>query len=220
MGGYCVLNFKAYPNSFGARALELAKAAAEVADSSSVSIVVCPQAVDLRAIASQCKVPVFAQGVDANKPGAFTGSLTPEAVKDAGATGTLINHSERKLPLEAVNAIIDRCAEAGIFSLCCAATIDECAAIAAMRPDFIAIEPPELIGKGISVSTAKPEIVSGAVRAVKDVADIPVFCGAGVSNGVDVAKALELGAEGVLLASAFVNAKDPAALLREMADSL
>ncbi len=219
-GGFCVLNFKAYPNSVGKRALALAETADAVAGETGANIIVCPQAVDLRTIARAVKIPVFAQHIDASKPGAFTGSMTAEAAKDAGAIGTLINHSERKLTLEAVRATVARCKEVGITSICCAATVDEARKIAAVEPNFIAIEPPELIGSGISVSTANPEIVRGSVAAVRKVAEVPVLCGAGISNGGDVKKAMELGARGVLLASAFVNAKDPNALLLEMAGSL
>ncbi len=41
-----------------------------------------------------------------------------------------------------------------------------------------------------------------------------------MSNAEDVKKAIELGAAGVLLASAYVKAKDPKKLLLEMAEAL
>jgi len=214
---FCVLNLKAYPNSFGARAIELARAADEAARDTGVRMVVCAQAVDLRAVAGAVSIPVFAQHVDDKKPGAFTGSVTAEAARDAGAKGTLVNHSEKKLAVEAVGSTVARCREAGILALCCAPGVEESKRIAAFKPDFIAVEPPELIGSGISVSTANPGIVSGSVEAVHSVANIPVLCGAGISSAVDFQKAVELGAEGVLLASAFVNSKDPKRFLLDLA---
>jgi triosephosphate isomerase len=79
------------------------------------------------------------------------------------------------------------------------------------------VEPPELIGGDISVTNAKPEVVVEAVRAVHRVdASIPVLCGAGVKNGQDVKKAIELGAKGVLLASGVVKAKDQRQALRDL----
>jgi pyridoxal biosynthesis lyase PdxS len=102
-------------------------------------------------------------------------------------------------------------------SIVCTKDIAETGDYSLMQPDFLAIEPPELIGSGISVSTAKPEVVSGAVKAAKS--GVPVLCGAGVSKGIDVQKALELGAKGVLLASGVVKAQDPKAVLMEMAKS-
>jgi len=216
-GGYIVLNLKAYAESTGKEAVRLAKIADEASREMGVKVIVCAQATDLAAVSSSVKIPVFAQHVDAKKPGAFTGSIIPEAVKAAGANGTLINHSERKLPLEVVGATVARCKEAGLLSMVCAATVDECAAVAKFGPDFIAIEPPELIGSGISVSTANPDIVRNSVAAVRKVANISVLCGAGISTGADIKKAMELGAAGVLLASAYAKAKDPKKLLIEMA---
>jgi len=58
------------------------------------------------------------------------------------------------------------------------------------------------------------------VEAVAKVNKTPVLCGAGVSNASDVKKAVELGAKGVLLASAYVKAKDPKALLLSMAEAI
>lgn len=220
IGGYIVLNLKAYAESTGKEAVRLARIADEVSREMAVKVIICPQATDIAKVASAVKIPVFAQHVDARKQGAFTGSITPEAVKAVGANGTLINHSERKLSLEEVGATVARCREAGLLAMVCAATVEETAAVARFRPDYIAIEPPELIGSGISVSTANPDIVRNSVKAVRGVANIPVLCGAGISTGEDVGKAMELGAAGVLLASAFVKAKEPKRLLEEMAKNI
>ena len=45
---------------------------------------------------------------------------------------------------------------------------------------------------------------------------IKVLCGAGVKNGGDVKAAIDLGAEGVLLASGVVKAKDPESVIRDL----
>ena len=92
---------------------------------------------------------------------------------------------------------------------------------AAHSPDFIAVEPPELIGTGIPVSKAKPEIVSGSVKAVQEVnSSVQVLCGAGITTGEDVAKAVELGTVGVLVASGIVRAKDQRAAIEDMVRAL
>ena len=83
------------------------------------------------------------------------------------------------------------------------------------KPDYVAIEPPELIGSGIPVSKADPGIVRNSVAAVTD-PNVKVLCGAGISKGEDVKAALELGTVGVLLASGVVKAKDPKAALRDL----
>ncbi|MEM4152283.1 MAG: triose-phosphate isomerase, partial [Nitrososphaerota archaeon] len=71
---------------------------------------------------------------------------------------------------------------------------------------------------GIPVSKAKPEVVTETVKLVRRInSDLILLCGAGISTADDVARAIELGTEGVLLASAYVKAKDPYALLTSMA---
>ncbi|VVB66097.1 Triosephosphate isomerase [Candidatus Gugararchaeum adminiculabundum] len=220
MKNLIALNLKVYSESLGQGGLNLALIAAEVAHETGARIVICPQTVDLAAVCKIKGIDVFAQHVDANKQGAFTGSTTVEAIKSAGAKGSLINHAEKKQPHNLVKEAIDKMRALQLESLACSADIEESKILAGFRPNFVAVEPPELIGSGISVSSAKPEVVTGSVKAVKQVADVAVLCGAGISTGADVKKAIELGTCGVLLASAYVKAKDPKALLRDMARNL
>ena len=108
-----------------------------------------------------------------------------------------------------------------VFPFARAADVEEAKALAALNPTYIAVEPPELIGGDISVTTADPAIVSDTVAAVKAVnPKVRALCGAGVKNGRDVAKALELGAEGVLLASGVTKANDVHAVLADLVASL
>ncbi|MBI4399303.1 triose-phosphate isomerase [Candidatus Micrarchaeota archaeon] len=220
MKNLIVLNLKVYGESLGRRGLELSRIAEAVGKGTGARIIVVPQTVDLADVVKSVSIPVFAQHVDPNDQGAFTGTTTAEAVKEVGCKGTLINHSEKRLRVEEIGRIVEKCRRLNLDSLVCAATTEESRALASLRPDYIAVEPPELIGSGISVSSAKPEIVRNTVLRVKEVADIPVLCGAGISNGKDVKKAVELGASGVLLASAYVKAKDPKTLLMEMAENI
>ena len=149
----------------------------------------------------------FAQHVDAVGYGSNTGSILPEAVKAAGAKGTVLNHAEHKLSDEILEKSIAMAKEAGLLVMVCAETTARAKSIAAfkIKPDFIAIEPPELIGGNISVSTARPQLISDAVKAVHEIAKIPVITGAGIKNGVDVKKAIELGCKGVFVASGIVK---------------
>ncbi|VVC00315.1 Triosephosphate isomerase [uncultured archaeon] len=213
------LNLKSYPESLGKKGLLLVKAAKEVNDATGIRVIVAPQAVDLASFSKIYK-DVYAQHIDPQRQGAYTGWLPPEAIKSAGAKGSLVNHSEHRVPEQTIAETIARLKEAGLESMLCTKDSAESVRLAKYLPTFIAVEPPELIGSGISVSTAKPEVVSGTVEAVAKVNATPVLCGAGVSNANDVRKAIELGAAGVLLASAFVKSPDPKKLLMEMAQAI
>jgi len=212
-----IVNFKVYSEIEGEKSLSLAEICNRVADESGANIIVCPPMVELSYVADQVEIPVFSQNVDPRKPGSGTGFTTPSLVKATGAAGTLINHSEHKQPADDVGACVQMCKDLGLTTCVCADTVDIAADLARFSPYYIAVEPPELIGGDISVTSANPAVVSGTVDAVKTVdKGIKVLCGAGVKNGGDVKAAIDLGAEGVLLASGVVKAKDPESVIRDL----
>jgi len=213
------VNFKAYAQATGPNAVALALSISKVAAITKKTIIAIPQIADLSQVSKI--TPSFAQHVDNIQYGARTGWILPESAKAAGAIGTLLNHSEHRLTLEQIKAGVE-CAHSAGLQVCVCAPDEEIARQAAeFNPEQIAVEPPELIGSGISVSKAKPEAVSNSVENVKAVNPrVRVLCGAGISNGSDVKKAIELGAEGVLVASAIVCAKNPYDVLLDMAKNL
>ncbi|PUA31235.1 MAG: triose-phosphate isomerase [Candidatus Terraquivivens tikiterensis] len=216
-----VINFKTYVESLGDRGMKIAKGAERVSNETGVCICVAPQFTDLRIIASSVSIPVLAQHVDPYPPGSYTGSVSVEALKDAGVAGSILNHSEKKLQLASISAAVKMLRDAGMFSLVCADDVDSAMAVAALNPTALAVEPPELIGTGIPVSRAKPEIVSESVRRVRSInREVKVLCGAGITTGEDVSRAIVLGSDGVLLASGVVKAKDPEAVMRDMAKAV
>jgi triosephosphate isomerase len=216
-----IVNFKTYLESTGKRAVELAKKAEKVHRETGIYVGVAPQLADLSAVAQAVEIPVFAQHIDPIKPGGYTGHVLAEAVKEAGAIGTLINHSERRLKLSDIDEIVKLAREKGLMSVVCANNPSTSVAVSSLNPDLVAIEPPELIGTGIPVSKAQPEIVSGTVQLVREVnKKITILCGAGISHGEDVSAALKLGTEGVLVASGIVKAKDPYAIILEFAEAM
>ncbi len=216
-----VVNFKTYPEASGKGALEIARVCEQVASETGASIVIAPPMMDLALVASSVKIPVMAQHLDSVPSGATTGHVTVENAKASGAVGTLINHSERRLKIAEIHELIDRSRSAGLASIVCTNNIAVSRACAAMEPDFVAIEPPELIGGDVSVTTANPKIVSDTVQSIRAISmSVGVLCGAGVKNGRDVAKALELGTNGVLLASGVVKAKDKRAVLLDLVSGL
>ncbi len=212
-----ILNFKTYLESTGQKALQLARALEEVAEETGVKMAAAPQGADLRMLSKEVNIPILAQHIDPVDAGGHTGSMLLECAKEAGASGTLINHSEQRMQLADIDMVVNKINSANLTSVVCTNNIQTSAAAAAMKPDFVAIEPPELIGSGIPVSQAEPEVVEGSVEAIKDVnTDVRVLCGAGISTGDDMKAALELGSEGVLLASGIILAPDPKQALLDL----
>lgn len=209
-----IVNYKTYSQSVGNKSVELTNI---IEKNKEVSWAVCPQTADLRMVADNTNIPVLAQHIDGIEPGSNTGHVLCETMKEAGADGTLINHSEKRLKLSEIERIVDICKENDMLTIVCANNPKVAAAAAAFCPDFVAYEPPELIGGDISVSTAKPELIREAVEKAKDVnPKVEVLCGAGVKNGDDVKKAIELGTKGVLLASGFVKSDEPVEVIKDL----
>jgi triosephosphate isomerase len=205
----------------GKNAVELAKIAEKVSRETGVTIIVAPQFTDIEPVSKTVDISVFSQHVDSVKPGAHTGHVLAEALKSAGAEGTLVNHSERRVSLSTIAESVKLCAGADLRSLVCADTAEAGVEVAKTLPDMIAIEPPELIGTGVSISKARPELITESIKQIRKInRDVRILCGAGVTTAEDVSKALQLGAEGVLVASGVVKNKDPRAVLQGMANEM
>ena len=216
-----VLNMKTYTESTGKNALDIAKMMDKVSIETGINMAVSVQSIDIKECSDNISIPVFAEHIDPIKPGSHTGWILPEAVKSVGAVGSLINHSEHRLNLADIDFCISRAKELDLDQIVCSNNILTSKAIATLSPNFLAVEPPELIGGDISVTTANPDIVSGSVKAVKDIDDdVKVLCGAGVKNGVDVARAIELGSVGVLLASGIIKSKNKEKIIRDLISEL
>ncbi len=216
---FILLNLKAYKQGVGKNAENLASIAREVSESSGKRIIIASQATDIRAVSKL--IETFAQHVDSAPLGAQTGSILPESAKAAGATGSLLNHAEQQISDDDIKTGVARLKTLEMESMVCASSPELAAKYAEYGPTYIAIEPPELIGSGISVSTANPDIVTASIEKVKAVnPSVKVVCGAGISSGEDVRKAIELGSEGALAASAFVKADDPKAVLEDLVGGL
>ncbi len=216
-----ILNFKTYLESAGKNGLKLAKISDEVAQETGVNIAVAPQHADLLRISSEVEIPVLAQHVDAIDAGGHTGSVLLESVKEAGALGTLINHSEMRMKLADIQNVVEKTNQNQMISVLCTNNIETSAAAATLKPTFVAIEPPELIGSGIPVSQAEPEVVEGTVEVIHRInPEVKVLCGAGISTGDDMQAALKLGSEGVLLASGIVLADDPKGALMDLVSKI
>lgn len=212
-----ILNFKTHRETTGQQAENLALIAEQVSQDTGVTVAVAAQPTDIYRITRKAKIPVLAQHVDAEDPGNYTGHITAYAVKEAGGIGSLLNHSEKRILLTDAAKIINDLRAMDMVSVLCTDSPSSSIAGAVLRPDFLAIESPELIGTGISVSKAKPEIITKSIEIINELSmNIPILCGAGISDETDVSKAFELGVDGVLLTSAFIKSKDRYGLLFSM----
>lgn len=216
-----ILNYKTYLESSGENALELARALKSASEESGITMVAAPQAADIYRIQDQISLPIFAQHIDPITPGGHTGSNLIETLIEAGISGSLINHSESRMKLADIDEVIQLCKQNDIESCVCTNNIATSKAIATFSPDAVAVEPPELIGTGIPVSQAQPEVVEDSVKGVKSInKKIKVLCGAGISTGDDMKAAMDLGADGVLLASGIVKAENPKEALLDLVSKL
>jgi triosephosphate isomerase (TIM) len=208
-----ITNFKAYQESTGAKAVELAKEHEKMANEMNVNIAIASNSLDLCMLAAGVSIPVLAQHIDGVGYGAYTGQLPAEIARTVGVDGSLLNHSERRISDAQIERAIEDMRGMGMLSVVCAESVSEGKKYADMGADFVAVEPPELIGGDISVSTANPELISDAVATI---GAGKVLVGAGIKNAEDVRIALKLGAVGVLVASGVVKAADPVAALEDL----
>ena len=166
------MNFKTYIESTGKKGVELAKVADHVSKDSGITIAVAPQFTDLKSVVEEVEIPVFSQHIDPIKPGAFTGHILAEAVKAAGASATLVNHSERRIKLSEIEEVLSLARVSDLSTLVCTDTPGVSAAVAALSPDMIAVEPPDLIGTGVAVSKARPELITDAIKRIRLIASV------------------------------------------------
>ena len=214
-----IVNCKNYAEVLGDGATRLAKAVSAVSDAGAVRAIIAPPAPFLGLVASRASAVVYSQDVGTESGEKTTGAILPEAVRAAGARGTMLNHSESRKSFDALSQLMPKLR--GLEVCLCARTSGEAARLSRLEPTYVALEPAGLIGGGVAVSRAEPGRVRDTLAAVRRAGYVGgILCGAGIVTGEDVKKAVELGADGVLIASSVVKAKDWSAKVKELADSL
>ena len=213
-----IINFKNYEEVSADKAIKLAESARQVAEKLKIEIVVAPPQPVLALIAKSVQIPVICQHVDNEKMGPSTGFVVPEIAKSCGAVGSLINHSEHRIDISSIRSLVERMRKIGMASIVCAQEPHEVVEISTFYPDFIAIEPPELIGSGRAVSKENPAIITKSVQGAGSRSS--VICGAGITDKDDVAKAMKLGSQGILVASGIVKANSWERKITEIASGM
>ena len=201
-----IVNFKTYKQ--GRDVLNFAKRI----EKTDKNIIVGVQASDVREVADKTHLRVYVQHVDAFEKGRNTGFIIPESVKADGAIGTFLNHSEHRLRFDVLKKTIQRCKRIKLKTAVFAGNLDEARRIEKLHPDMLIIEPPELVGGKISVSTAKPELIKNIAKKIR----MKFLVGAGIKNRKDVEVAMRLGASGIAVSSSVMTPKNPEKVLREL----
>jgi len=213
------INYKAYEEGSGARAIALTKSIEEVAHESQVKVIPVVQATDLKEITLSTTLEVWSQKIDSVEPGAHTGAVIAESVFEDGAAGTFLNHSEAKFTsFDDLAKASDRAKNVGLKTLIFAKDIEELKNVCSLSPTYVAYEPAELIGSTTtSVTQSQPEVISQAVEIARN-AGLPLIVGAGIHELTDVKKSLELGAVGVAVATDIVKATNPKKELMDLVE--
>jgi len=213
------INFKTYPQGTGREAIELAKILCQAQDKfASVKIIPVVQAVDVFRIRQVVDMPVWVQHVDWQPQGQYTGWVNLEAVLEAGAEGTLLNHSEHPIPPGTVKQIVSRIKGKkdkgqNFEVMVCCKTLGQMKILVKVKPDFLGYEISELIGGELSIVRYSPKAIK---RAVEICGEIPLIVGAGIQTKEDLYLAKKWGCGGVLISSAVVLAENPEEKLREL----
>ena len=215
-----VINCKNYPEVSGGRIARFVRAAERAARRHGVDVAVAPPQHLIGAVAG-AGVRILAQHVDDAAPGGTTGFVVPELLKESGVAGSIINHSEHRVSPASIRGAVARLRGLGMASVLCVRDVAEARRYAGLGPDYVAIEPPELIGSGRAVSRERPGLISRAAAAVGGAGNSTgLLCGAGIVSGEDVSRAVELGASGVLVASGIVKAASWSRAMSEFAGAL
>jgi len=211
------VNFKSYEQGSGANALHLISVLEKASQESQIKIVPVLQAADIREATMSTKLEIWGQHVDPVGYGAHTGSTIAESLKEDGAMGSFLNHSEHKFAsFEDLATAHERCVEVDLKTLIFAADMEELKQVASLNPNYISYEPPELVGSTeTSVSEAEPRVIEEASELARK-AGIPLIVGAGIKSSEDIHTGLALGAIGFAIASSIVKADDPKSVIDEL----
>lgn len=215
-----IINCKNYEEIAGDKIIEFVKIAEKISKRYKIKIAVAPPQ-HLIGLVANSSIPILAQHVDNSKVGSTTGFMIPELLKKSKVSGSLINHSEHRISSDEISKLVLKLRELKMISVVCVKNVAEAKKYAKLNPDYIAMEPPELIGSGKAVSKEKPELITKSADAVNSAKNkTKLLCGAGIVSGQDVTKALELGSKGILVASGIIKAKNWTKVIEEFSKAM
>lgn len=213
-----ILNLKTYEESTGEKAFRLLDALVSLQQKQpevSKYIYTAPAMIDLWMIKSKYPMlNIISQHVDFANAGSTTGWTPAENLMKLGVEYSVLNHSEHRVWNEDIVENIKNVQAKGLKLIVACENLDEAQKLLEANPYAIALESKELIGTGKSITSLMPDSVMKFIEMCKGKTKLVI--GAGVSTGEDIQSGLNMGAEGFILASAFVKATDPELKAQEL----
>lgn len=197
-----IINYKAYREGID-RGIEIAMASRELADKLKIDIIVAVPFTLCRGAAKITRA--ISQGLDPIEPGAATGRVSWYEISKSGCVGALINHSENRMEMRDVEKVVSICKENSLLSYVCVESMVEARKVVGFGPTAISYENPSLIGGKKSVAEAEPGMVKEFVELIHNGCDSSALIGAGINSGADVKRCVDLGSDGILVASAVMK---------------
>src|SRR3989338_1292345 len=208
------LSLKTYQEATGQAVINLLSSVKKVSRETGIPIIAVAQATDIYRIRKELDIEVWAQHVDPIDPGKNTGWISPYSVKEVGATGVLINHSEHKVREEVIVETIKKARQYNLKIILIGQTVEMIKKFDSFDIDFLSFEKEDLIASPVSMIDQQEEAIKDLVKIVKH----PLIIGAGINDGEDTKKSKAAGAIGVLMATYFVTAPNPEQKLRELTE--
>jgi len=209
------LALKTYENATGDKAIQLLSQVKKISLETNVPIIACAQTTDIYKIKKELDIDVWAQHIDPIDPGKNTGWISPYSVKQAGASGVLINHSEHKIPEQTIIKTISMAKKYGLKTMVITQNSTMVLRYDQFDIDYISYENEELIASTTSMIDNQESEIKNLVKKLKH----PLIIGAGINDSEDIKKTISAGARGVLMATYFVTAPDPTTKLHELAQA-
>ncbi|MFA6007261.1 MAG: triose-phosphate isomerase [Candidatus Shapirobacteria bacterium] len=209
-----IINFKLYSETFGENALKLAKIIKKVSDDTKHRLIIAASSLDAFRIKEKTGAEVWLQNIDDHFEGRGTGWISFKQAQALGLNGSLLNHSEHRIPRGKILKILKNKPDNFEIALCVASLGQISQWAAKSKADFLMYEPPSLIASpDKSVATNQADSIKNALLASPK---IPLIVGAGIKNKEDTKICSKLGINNIALSSAFVLNPDPESFLRQL----
>ena len=215
-----VINMKNYLEGSRDEAVRISKTSNHASKKYGVTIAIAPP-IGMLSEMIRYHDTIFAQHLDNVDVGSTTGYVVPEIARGIGVIGSLINHSEHRIPASDIKALVRRLKKLDMISVVCVKDNMETRKYLKLNPDYIAIEPPELIGSGRAVSRERPEVIAEAAHVIQEAGNgTKLLCGAGIVSSDDVTEAIKLGSDGIMVASGIIKARNRSKKIVEFTEAI